>query len=443
LQQALRFATQAGLQKPDCMIPAEWLKYAPKPKPLTNGNTWNVFLSYRSVDRPWVLNLYDVLTEIGHKVFLDQYVLKPGDKLIQQLEQALSSSQAGILIWSGATKDSVWVNDEYETLQRRANEDKNFIFVPVKIDNSRLPAFAANRIYIDFTSYPDGPNGGDLLRLLHALADMPMSAGAIHFAAEQDEAAAVAIARVNAAIRNNRPDRLLELFEQGGLVWKTSAALGCKVAEGLTRLGEYDRAVEVLDKVETLFPDAIRPKQLKGLALARRGREGDLENAQEILGTLLEENNLDSETMGIYGRTWMDRYSKSGRQSDLRQSRKYYAAAFERQPHDYYTGINAASKSVLLGEMDKALHYANRVEEIVGREAANDDYWKTATVAEVMLIKGNFADAAAMYQHAIDIAPNDAGSIKSTGQQAEKLIAKLAVNEADKERLREVFKPYA
>ena len=51
------------------MIPAEWLQYAPKPNPLTDGNEWNVFLSYRSVNRTWVLNLYDVLTELGHKVF--------------------------------------------------------------------------------------------------------------------------------------------------------------------------------------------------------------------------------------------------------------------------------------------------------------------------------------------------------------------------------------
>ena len=50
------------------MIPAEWLQYAPKPKELTGNEKWNVFLSYRSVNRGWVLNLYDVLTELGFKV---------------------------------------------------------------------------------------------------------------------------------------------------------------------------------------------------------------------------------------------------------------------------------------------------------------------------------------------------------------------------------------
>ena len=57
-------------------IAGEWLKHAPKPRALGGANRWNVFLSYRSVNRAWVLNLYDVLRELGHKVFLDQTALK-------------------------------------------------------------------------------------------------------------------------------------------------------------------------------------------------------------------------------------------------------------------------------------------------------------------------------------------------------------------------------
>ncbi len=50
-------------------VAGEWLKYAPKPRELGGTDKWNVFLSYRSVNRAWVLNLYDVLRELGHKVF--------------------------------------------------------------------------------------------------------------------------------------------------------------------------------------------------------------------------------------------------------------------------------------------------------------------------------------------------------------------------------------
>jgi hypothetical protein len=90
---------------------------------------------------------------------------------------------------------------------------------------------------------------------------------------------------------------------------------------------------------KTSFKKALRPKQLRGLALARRGKENDLDNAQDILGELYAKNHLDPETMGIYARTWMDKYVRSGNTNDLLQSRDLYAEAFEKAPDDYYTAL--------------------------------------------------------------------------------------------------------
>jgi hypothetical protein len=94
------------------MIPEEWLRHAPKPRELENGEKWHVFLSYRSVNRTWVLNLYDILVELGFKVFMDQCVLEPGDELSYRLQEALKTSQAGVLMWSNAAEDSKWVRKE-------------------------------------------------------------------------------------------------------------------------------------------------------------------------------------------------------------------------------------------------------------------------------------------------------------------------------------------
>ena len=424
-------------------IPLEWLQYAPKPKPLTDGNEWNVFLSYRSINRPWVLSLYDVLTELGHKVFLDQYVLKAGDILITTLEDALEKSQTGVLVWSNSTKDSDWVRKEYNTLETMATGNKNFQFIPVKIENAKMPTFAANRIFIDFSNYPDGPNGGDLLRLLHAIAGKPLSDEAVHFANEQDEASKDDTAKVNAAIKNNNPERLIQLFGQGGLTWKTTASLGCKSAEGLIKLKRYDEAINMLEKLESQFKKALRPQQLKALALARRGKEGDPEQAQEILGELHEKNHLDPETMGIYGRTWMDRYAKSNEVSDLEQSRDLYAEAFEKAPDDYYTGINAAAKSVFIGtdnDLQKAAGYAARVQQITGSEAIPGDYWKTATIAEVFLIQKKYKEAGEMYEKAVAIARSEKGSHESSYTQAKRLMDKLKPPVEEREMVEISFK---
>jgi hypothetical protein len=296
-----------------------------------------------------------------------------------------------------------------------------FYFVPVRLDNSELPAFVANRVYLDFSSYPDGPNGSDLMRLLHGIAGQPLSREAADFALHLDQDAKQAVDDVNAAIFNRDPDGLLDLFKAGGLPWQTSSALACKAAEGLIKLKRNDDAITLLAQVEQQFPRAIRPQQLHALALARRGAGDDLKQAQRTLGRLYQDGQRDPETLGIYARTWMDRYSKSKDPSDLQQSRDLYAEAFQRAPDDYYTGINAAAKSVLLGTPDDialGAKLADQVQKIVGIDPVQGDYWKTATVGEVFLLMKNYADAARLYKAAVSMARAEVGSHESTWKQA-------------------------
>jgi tetratricopeptide (TPR) repeat protein len=427
-------------------IAEEWLKHAPKPRVLSGTDRWNVFLSYRSVNRAWVLNLYDVLRELGHKVFLDQTALKAGDQLIKELQDALKASQAGILIWSSATQDSEWVQREYQTLERLAADRKGFRFVPLRLDRSALPVFAENRIFLDFADYPDGPNGGELLRLLHAIADVPLSEQAARVAAEQDEAAQQAANKIRAAIDIGSEKRLIDLFQENGLPWRVSAALGCKAAEGLTKLGRNDEALTMLKQLEAQFPKAIRPKQLRALALARRAAktknaEG-LDEAQAILAELYAAGERDPETLGILARTWMDRYEAEPDSASLQKSRDLYAEAFDAARDDYYTGINAAAKSVFLGtpaDLEKANEYAVRVLDVVGTNAWPGDYWKTATVAEAFLMQKNYPRAAETYRAAIAIAPKETGSHATSWTQASRLMAKLGATVDEQALINRVF----
>jgi tetratricopeptide (TPR) repeat protein len=334
------------------------------------------------------------------------------------------------------------VEREYEVLERQATEKKGFQFVPLRLDDSKLPAFASNRVFLDFSTYPDGPNGGELLRLLHAIAGKPLSAEAARYASEQDEASQQAAAKIGTAVRNKNPNRLVQLFEEDGLPWKVSAALGCKAADGLTKLDRNDDAIKMLEQLEQQFPKAIRPRQLHALALARGGTEDGLAKAQEIVGELYEAKQRDPETLGIYARTWMDRYAKSGDVNDLRQSRDLYAEAFDIARDDYYTGINAAAKSVLLGtdaDLVRAAKYADRVQEIVGTQPKAGDYWATATIAEVFLMQKNFSEAARCYEAAVAGARSETGSHKSTWKQACRLMEKLRPTAEERALVRKPF----
>ena len=62
------------------------------------------------------MNLYDVLRQLGYKVFLDQVGLKAGDAIRSRLQEGLRASQSGVLIWSNAITDSEWLEQESSTL---------------------------------------------------------------------------------------------------------------------------------------------------------------------------------------------------------------------------------------------------------------------------------------------------------------------------------------
>src|SRR5688572_14925494 len=101
----------------------KWLKLAPKPERLDGKFQWHVFLSYRSVHRAWTIQLYDVLRQLGYRVFVDQFVLAPSDILVTKLQEGLTLSRAGILVWSSANEDSAWCKREYENMETRRIRD--------------------------------------------------------------------------------------------------------------------------------------------------------------------------------------------------------------------------------------------------------------------------------------------------------------------------------
>ena len=207
----------------------------------------------------------------------------------------------------------------------------------------------------------------------------------------------------------------------------------------MIKLGKFDEAILMLQHLEQEFPRATRPRQLRALASVRRG---DLRQAQRILGALYEAGQRDAETLGLYARTWMDRYSQSRDLADLRQSRDFYAEAFEQAPDDYYTGINAASKSVMLGtpeDIARGQAYAERVQKLVGTSPKSGDYWGTVTVAECLLLQRKYSEAADLYGAAIAMAPMDAGSHESTSRQANLLMDALLPTLAERQLVQQAL----
>jgi hypothetical protein len=413
-----------------------WTDLAPPPVPLPAEQQWHVFLSYRSVTRPWVLALYDLLNGLGYKVFLDQYVLTAAAPLALSLGEALDSSRSAVLVWSGSFADSAWCNQEFAKLETMQNEMKGFHYVIARVDNSDIKGLAATKLWIDFSKQPEGPAGSGLLSLLYGLQAEPLPPAAVKMAAKVDEQMRDGLLGIRACRDAGDADGLMTLAATDDMAWTGSPMLLCAVAEGLIAMKRTPEALQLLDRAEKAFPKAVRPKQLRGLALARSGQTI---KAQLVLGKLYAAGEIGPETLGILARTWMDRYSQTGERTFLLKSRDLYRQAFEAFPSDYYTGINAASKSLLAGEKETAAQIAERVQKIVGEKAVADDYWKTATAAEVQLLQGRIDAAAALYAAAVLAAPLDHGSHQSTLAQARLLLLALGATQQQSALVEAVF----
>jgi hypothetical protein len=414
-----------------------WLDLAPKPGPLPAGKQWHVFLSYRSVNRPWVLALYDVLNVLGYKVFVDQYVLTAAAPLAMALGEALDASAGAVMIWSGNYEDSEWCKQESSKLETMQNQKKGFRYVIARIDESEITGLAATKLWVDFSKQREGPAGTGLLSLLYGLSGQPLPSSAVKLAANVDAQMRDGLLDVKAARDAGNADALVALAETDDIAWKGSPMLMCAAAEGLIAMKKIPEATIVLDRVEAAFPKALRPKQLRGLALARSQQTMQ---AQLLLGKLYAAGEIDPETLGILARTWMDRFSQSGNRLFLLKSRDLYRQAFEAFPTDYYTGINAASKSLLAGERETASQLAARVQDVVGEKPVANDYWKTATAAELELLQAKYPEAAALYQAAVVMAPGDIASHDSSRAQAKLLLRALGASDEQQSLIDAAFR---
>jgi predicted Zn-dependent protease len=271
---------------------------------------WHVFVSYRSTNRPWVLALYDILNGLGYKVFLDQYVLTAAAPLALSLGDALDSSESAILVWSGGYEDSEWCKQEASKLETMQNQKDGFRYVIARSDDSEIKGLAATKLWVDFSQQREGPSGTSLLSLLYGLEGEPLPEGAVKMAAKVDDEMREGLLDIKACRGIGDAAGLGALAATDNMAWKGSPMLMCAAAEGLIAMGKIPEAITVLDRAEEAFPKAVRPKQLRGLALAR---SGETIEAQRVLARLHAAGEIGPETLGIYARTWMDRYTRPAR----------------------------------------------------------------------------------------------------------------------------------
>jgi len=406
------------------------LALAPPTPELAPGLSWHVFISYRASERSWVLKLYEVLARLGYKVFLDQLSISFGGDLATQLSTALASSAAGILVWSGISADSEWLKAEYSAMSTRSVSG-NFRYVVANRDISQPPLFASTAIWVDFSDAAEGPSGIGLLRVLWGLQGKTVPPQAARAAQEIDDRTRKTLMRIRALQQVGDAEEILRLARtfDPSLTW--AELLPCAAAEALLRLGRYAESVSILRPLQDQYPSSLRIGQLLATALHRHG---EFDEARTILAHLYELGSRDAETLGLYARICMQQYRSHGKSVDLEMAQSLYREGFDRFPNDYYLGINAASTSILLGSVEDAHRFAERVVDIID-ETPRRDFWLQVTRAEAELILGRYKSAANAYRLAVETNPTALGSHVSTWMQATKLMESLGASSDERDKI--------
>lgn len=185
-----------------------------------------------------------------------------------------------------------------------------------------------------------------------------------------------------------------------------------KSVESLINQGRYlearERALILKNDSDT---NTVRVNQLLALSTSKCGSP---ELALEYLATWYERYPDDPETAGVLGGIYKSIFRKQQNTRYALLSRDTYAKNFT-QTGNYYTGINAATMSVIAGKSQQGRELAAQV--ISKLETTATTEWEWATLAEAFLLTKNRDKALTAFTKARQLIANDWGKVLSVYNQ--------------------------
>ncbi len=223
-------------------------------------------------------------------------------------------------------------------------------------------------------------------------------------------------------------------------LWSRQPHFYIRLGSIADQLGQVMFAHDILGEGLRYFPDNLRITQLYSLSAIKCGF---LVEARDLLNRLVKSGHDDEETLGILGRLYKEIWLLEGsEQTDhptLRTSRNLYLKAFLKS-QGYYSGINAATMSAVVGDWDNAGKLARRVMKICQEQASQSGEsgpWLQATIGEASALLGDEELSVRAYRRAREEARGNLAEIASMRRQlkllrrvsplAEELLAELRV----------------
>ncbi len=117
---------------------------------MSDAFQYDVFLSHSAKDKAVVRPLAERLRKDGLKVWLDEWVLKPGDSIPAKIEEGLDLSRVLALCMSAHAFGSDWAQLEAGTFRFRDPLNKERRFIPLRLDDAPIKGSLAQFLYINW-----------------------------------------------------------------------------------------------------------------------------------------------------------------------------------------------------------------------------------------------------------------------------------------------------
>lgn len=116
-----------------------------------------VFISYSSKDKSFVEILSQKLVDNRIGVWLDKWEMKPGDSLIDKIQNALEDSSYLLVVLSKHYIQSEWCRKEQNAGLIKEINSKKVVVIPILLEDCSIPIFLQEKVYADFRgNFDDG-----------------------------------------------------------------------------------------------------------------------------------------------------------------------------------------------------------------------------------------------------------------------------------------------
>lgn len=172
-------------------------------------------------------------------------------------------------------------------------------------------------------------------------------------------------------------------------------------------LSAFDKMIAFINSMPAHVKNTVMVQEQLGFAL---NRTGEKEEAIRVLEAVLQQNGPSSETYGILGRVYKDKYDEAIAANSQFKAKGYldksietYQKGFEADWRDAYPGINLVTLLEIKGDTEKINKLAPVVTYAVERkiQLKTPDYWDYATLLEIAIIVNDDKKANENLQNAL------------------------------------------